>query len=167
MDVARRDVVEDDVAADVVRRLLGAEPAAGLRDDNGQLELVVELIREVLWIDDRLVRPDDRVDVLEEDDPGRDLVRPLDALRLFLVLAEVAGGVEELLRDDRCSQLNLVQGMLLSRWGAAALEVVAHRRRIELADRAVVQLPDLPIVERDEASHSITSSALRSGGKTG
>ena len=90
LDVARGDVVEDDVAGDVVHRLLRAEPLAGLADDHRELELVVELLGQVLRIDDRLVGADDRVDVLEEDDPRRDLVRPVDVLRLLLVLAEVA-----------------------------------------------------------------------------
>jgi len=42
----------------------------------------------MLGIDDRLVRPDDRVDVLEEDDPRCNLVRPVDTLRVVLVFAE-------------------------------------------------------------------------------
>ena len=99
LDVARRDVVEDHVAADVVGRLLGREPLARPSSAiDGQLELVVELLGQVLGVDHRLVRADDRVDVLEEDDPRRDLVRPVDLLRLLLVLAEVARRVEELLR---------------------------------------------------------------------
>ncbi len=61
----------------------------------------------MLGVDDRLLGADDRVDVLEEHDPGRDLVRPGDDLRLLLVLAEVAGGVEELLGDDRRAQANV------------------------------------------------------------
>ena len=101
LDVARGDVVEDHVAADVVRGLLRREPLAGLLQDDRELELVVELLGQVLGIDDRLVGADDRVDVLEEVDPRRDAVRPVDVLRLLLVLAEVAGRVEELLRDDR------------------------------------------------------------------
>ena len=107
LDVARRDVVEDHVAADVVGRILGREPLPGLRDDDRELELVVELLGQVLGVDDRLVGTDDRVDVLEEDDPGRDLVRPADLLRLLLVLAEVARRVEELLRDDRRAEARL------------------------------------------------------------
>ena len=105
LDVAGGDVVEDDVAADVVGRLLGREPLPGLPDHDRELELVVELLGQVLRVDDGLVGPDDRVDVLEEDDPRRDLVRPVDLLRLLLVLAEVAGRVEELLRDDRRAKL--------------------------------------------------------------
>ena len=45
-----------------------------------ELELVVEFVGEVLGIDQRLVGPDDRVDVLEEDTvfgsaPERDVTR--------------------------------------------------------------------------------------------
>ena len=89
LDVARRDVVEDHVPADVVHRLLRREPLAWLREDDGELQLVVELLRQVLGVDHGLVGPDDRVDVLEEVDPGRDHVRPVDVLRLLVVLAEV------------------------------------------------------------------------------
>src|ERR1700730_16761086 len=105
LDVACRDVVEDDVPGDVVHRLLWAKPLAVLADDHGELELVVELFGEMLWIHDGLVRTDDRIDVLKEDDPRGDLVRPVDVLRLLFVFAEVAGGVEELLRRDRGLQL--------------------------------------------------------------
>ena len=90
LDVASRDVVEDHVAADVVGRLLRREPLPRLPQHDRELELVVELLGQVLRVDDGLVGADDRVDVLEEDDPGRDLVRPADLLRLLLVLAEVA-----------------------------------------------------------------------------
>src|SRR5947209_2469276 len=65
LDVARRDVVEDHVAADVVGRFLGTEPPAGPRDHNGELELVVELLRQMPGIHDPLVRPDDRLHVPE------------------------------------------------------------------------------------------------------
>ena len=129
LDVARSDVVEDDVAGDVVHRLLRPEPLAVLADDHGELELVVELLGEVLRIDDRLVGADDRVDVLEEHDPRRDLVRPVDVLRLVLVLAEVARRVEELLRDDRRAQLRVGERRPVARVvRAAPLEVLAHRR---------------------------------------
>src|SRR5438045_8910941 len=83
----------------------------------------------MLGIDDRLVRADDRVDVLEEDDPRRDLVRPTDPLRLLLVLAEVAGRVEELLRHDRRTQPRArKRDTITGRPGPAPLEVRAHVR---------------------------------------
>ena len=172
LDVARGDVVEDDVAGDVVHRLLRAEPLAVLADDHRELELVVELLGQVLGIDDRLVRADDRVDVLEEDDPRRDLVRPVDVLRLLLVLAEVAGRVEELLRDDRRAERRVGERRPLARVvGAAALEVLAHRRHVEPHDLVAVDPPDLAVVVRDELhrvrNHARTSPAFASGGKTG
>ena len=115
LDVARGDVVEDDVAGDVVLGLLGREELAGLADDDGELELVVELVGHRLGVDDRVVGADDRVDVLEEHDPRQHRVRPVDALGLLVVLAEVAGGVEELLGDDRRPQRHLVQRRLVGR----------------------------------------------------
>ena len=78
LNVAGGDVVEDHVAGDVVHRLLRAEVLAVLPITTAELELVVELLGQVLGVDDRLVRADDRVDVLEEHDPGRDRVRPTD-----------------------------------------------------------------------------------------
>ena len=109
-----------------------------------ELELVVELLGQVLRVDDRLVGADDRVDVLEEDDPRRDLVRPVDVLRLLLVLAEVAGGVEELLRDDRRAQPRVGERRPLAGVvGAAALEVRAHVGDVEADDLLAVDAADL------------------------
>ena len=193
LDVARGDVVEDHEAADVVARLLGREPLARPGDDDGELELVVELLGQVLGVDDRVVRPDDRVHVLEEDDPGRDPVRPVDALRLLLVLAEVAGRVEELLRDDRRPQAALDERPAASGLGrpAAALEERAHVRRVELHDGVAAHVAHdrLPAdLERRQPhrldatrarraagkratqrarSQARTSAAFRSGGNTG
>ena len=106
----------------------------------------------MLGIDDRLVGADDRVDVLEEDDPGRDLVRPADLLRLLLVLAEVAGRVEELLRDDRRAELRLRErDPLAGLVRAAPLEQLAHRRDVEHRDLVAVEDADsLVVAERDE-----------------
>jgi hypothetical protein len=147
LDVARGDVVEDHITGDVVHRLLGPEPLAGLPDHHRQFELVVELLRQVLRIDDRLVGPDDRVDILEEHDPRRDLMRPVDVLRVVFVLSEVAGGVEELLRHDRRTQLRRGQRGALGRVvGAAALEVLAHARDVEADDLVAVDAPDLAVV---------------------
>ena len=137
-----------------------------MRSDHGELQLVVELVGQVLRVDHGLVGPDDRVDVLEEDDPGCDLVRPADLLRLLLVLAKVSGGVEELLRDDRCAQTGLGQRDALTRLvRAATLEVLAHRRHVENRDLLAVEKPDatLPVADRDElhASTSQTCIATR------
>ena len=111
----------------------------------------------MLRVDDRLVGADDRVDVLEEDDPGRDLVRPADALRLLLVLPEVAGGVEELLRHDGRTQLDCVrlEDLACLSGGPPRLEVRAHRRDLELDDLVVSQVTDPAFVEGDEL-HSAT-----------
>jgi hypothetical protein len=172
LDVARRDVVEDHVAADVVRGLLRREPFAGPLEDDRELELVVELLGQVLGIDDRLVGADDRVDVLEEVDPRRDPVRPVDVLRLLLVLAEVAGRVEELLRHDRRAQPRLGQRRPLAGLvRAPALEPLAHRRHVEPDDHVPVEIPDPPVVVGDELHRerrkASTSPAFASGGKTG
>ena len=67
-----------DVAGDVVHRLLRPEGFPGFTDHHRQLELIVEFAGQVRRVDDRFVWADDRVDVLKEDDPGRDGVRPAD-----------------------------------------------------------------------------------------
>ena len=147
LDVARGDVVEDRVAGDVGGRLVLVEVAARLADDHRELELVVELLGQVLGVDDRVLGADDRVDVLEEHDPRRDLVRPVDGLGLLLVLAEVAGGVEELLRDDRRAQAHVGQRDALAggRVGGrldAAVEQRAHVRHVEQADLLALEHAD-------------------------
>jgi hypothetical protein len=110
----------------------------------------------------RLVRADDRVDVLKEVDPGRDLVRPVDVVRLLLVLAEVPSGVEELLRPDRSTKTNVLERVLTTgRAGDhAALEVLPHRVGAELQHPVVAQLSDPPVVEGDEL-HPQTVLATR------
>src|SRR5262249_53541138 len=52
---------------------------------------------------------DNRIDVLKEHDPGCDLMRPVDDLRLGLMLAIVARGMKELFRDDRRPQSTIRQ----------------------------------------------------------
>ena len=51
--------------------------------------------------------------------------------------------------------------------GAAALEPLAHRRHVEDDDLVAFDAADTSLVERHEPSHATTSSAFRSGGKTG
>ena len=51
--------------------------------------------------------------------------------------------------------------------GAAALEELPHRRHVEDDDLVALDAADPALVERHEASHATTSSAFRSGGKTG
>jgi hypothetical protein len=116
----------------------------------------------VLGVHDRVVGADDRVDVLEEHDPRGDLMRPADVLRLLLVLSEVAGRVEELLRNDRRPELDLLEGVLATRRGRdrTAFEVLAHRVRAEVEDAVVAQLSDAAVVERDEL-HRQTVLATR------
>ena len=82
---------------------------------------------------------------------GAICVRPVDVLRLVLVLAEVAGGVEELLRDDRRAQRRVGERRALGRVvRAAALEVLAHRRDVEAHDLVAVDAPDLAVVVGDQ-----------------
>ena len=111
----------------------------------------------MLGIDDGLLGADDRVDVLEEDDPGSDLVRPADLLRLLLVLAEVAGRVEELLRDDRRAQLRVLErDALAGLVRAAVLEELAHRRRVEDDDLLPIEVSDLLAVAEGDELHCST-----------
>ncbi len=75
------------------------------------------------------------------------------------MLAEVAGGVEELLRDDRRPQPRVRERHALAGVvGAATLEVLAHRRDVEAYHLVAVDPPDLAVVVGDEL-HAQTFSA--------
>ena len=116
----------------------------------------------MLGIDDGLVRADDRVDVLEEDDPRCDLVRPADLLRLLLVLAEVASRVEELLRDDRRAEHRVLErDALAGLVRAAVLEELAHRGRVEDDDLLPIEVSDLLAVAEGDELHAGASARRR------
>ena len=169
LDVARGDVVEDHVAGDIVHRLLGPNHLPSLPMIHRELELVVELLGQVLRIDDRLVRADDRVDVLEEDDPRRDLVRPVDVLRLLLVLAEVArrGGRTSWARSARAtSRPRAARGHRSSEAPPRSKysRIVGTSRTDDLV---ALDPADLSVVVGDElhgaSSQASTSAAFRVG----
>jgi hypothetical protein len=152
LDVTGGDVVEDRVPGDVVLGFVGAEELADLADDDGQLELVVELLGQALGVDDGVVGSDDRVDVLEEHDPLVHRVRPADGLQLLVMVGEVAGRVEELLGHDRRPQPDVGQREALPRLGdlAAPLEPLPRRGAAELDDDLVLQATDPADVEGDQ-----------------
>ena len=88
------------------------------------------------------------------------------------MLAEVAGGVEELLRHDRRAQRRVGERRPLIRvGGAAALEVLAHRRDVEAHDLVAVDPADLAVVVRDELhrarSHAEDVAGVRVGREDG
>ncbi len=57
--------------------------------------------------DDGLVGTDDGVNILEEDDHGITGCEKRGLLSFVMMLAEIAGGVKEILRDDRGLQPNV------------------------------------------------------------
>src|SRR5579864_372702 len=69
LNVAGGDVVENDVAADGMICFLWVKVLAGVFQDYGQFQFVIEFLGKMLGIDDRLVVADDGVDVLKENDP--------------------------------------------------------------------------------------------------
>src|SRR5262245_56597857 len=78
-------------------------------------------------------------------------MRPVDVLRFLLVLAEVAGRVEELLRNDRRLEPGVGQRCALAGLvGAAAREPFAHRADVEARELFAVDVADLAAVIRDE-----------------
>ena len=81
---------------------------AGFLEDDGEFQFVIEFLREVRREDDRLVGSDDGIDVLEEDDPRQHGMREAGLFGLMMMLAKVAGGVEELLGNDRRFDTNFV-----------------------------------------------------------
>ena len=82
--------------------------AAFLQNDC-QFEFVIQFLRQMLGINDRLVGADDGVHVLKENDPGHYGMREAGLGSFFMVLAEISGRVKELLRDDRRLQLNFIE----------------------------------------------------------
>src|SRR6267143_5486184 len=72
LDIARGNVVENHVAADVARRFFRREVLAALLYHDGQLGLVIQLLRQMFRKNDWLFVADDRVYVLEENNPRND-----------------------------------------------------------------------------------------------
>src|SRR5439155_14183487 len=88
----------------------------------------------------------------KEHDPGGDIVRPAETLRLLLVLAEVPGCMDELLRDDRGTKRHVRERMFapVRACHATGFEVRAHRRHVQLDDLIASELADKAVVEGDE-----------------
>ena len=83
---------------------------------------------------------------------GSSGMRPVDARRLLVVLAEVAGRVEELLRDQRRAQAHVVERQLTAGRVdvAAELEVAPHVRHVELDYPVSDDFSDALVVEGNE-----------------
>ncbi len=79
-------------------------------------------------------------------------MRPVHLLELLVVVEEVAGRMEELLGHDGSAQADIRQ--LDDVAGLAhllvALEVLAHRRHVELDDVVAVDAADAAFVECDQ-----------------
>src|SRR5437667_11907563 len=84
---------------------------AALLQHHGEFELVVELLRQMFRKNDWFFMPDDRVNVLKENNPRHDGVRKARLGGLLVVLPEVAGGVEEFLWNNR--RLETDDGMIV------------------------------------------------------
>ena len=69
LNIARRDVVEDHVAADVLLGFLGREMLARFLQHDREFQFVIEFLGEVRRENHRLIGPDDGIHVLEEDNP--------------------------------------------------------------------------------------------------
>src|ERR1700704_2736346 len=67
LDIARGNVVENDVAADVARRFFRREVLAALLYYDSQFELVIQFLRQMPRKNDRFFMADNRVYVLEEN----------------------------------------------------------------------------------------------------
>ncbi len=90
------------------RGFLRREMLAGLLEHDRQFEFVVEFLSEMRREDYRLIRPDDGVHVLEEDNPRQHGMRETRLLGFVMVFAKVAGSMEELLGDDRRFDVNFI-----------------------------------------------------------
>ncbi len=78
---------------------------SGFFQHHGQLEFVIQLLRQVRGIDDRIVGADDGIHVLKKDDPRQHRMRKSGALRFFVVFAKISGGMEKFFRLDGRAQL--------------------------------------------------------------
>src|SRR5207245_6884374 len=113
LHVAHRDVVSDRVSEDVPERARLRDVDAAAADDDGELDLPVEPVRDRRWMADPGVRPDDGVRVLaEERRVLRELLRLVRAARarpFGEVLAVVPPDAEDvaLRARDRGEELRL------------------------------------------------------------
>src|SRR5262249_32877127 len=91
---------KDDVTANIVQGLLRSEVPAGFLYHHGKLQFVIKLLGQVPRIDHRFAVPDNSVHVLKKDDPRQHRMRKTGLRGLFVMLAEITGGVEELLGNN-------------------------------------------------------------------
>src|SRR3982074_2285901 len=69
LDIACGNVVENHVAANVARRFFRREVLAAPLYHDGQFELVIQLLCQMPRKNDRFLMADDRIYVLEENNP--------------------------------------------------------------------------------------------------
>src|SRR5207248_7867687 len=105
LNVARGDVVKNQVAADVIAGVSLAEMLAGFFDDDRQLQFVIQLAGEVGRVNHRLIWADDGVDVLKENDPRQNWMRETSLFGFHVMLAKMAGSVKKLVGNDRGLEL--------------------------------------------------------------
>src|SRR6266849_7148157 len=106
LDIACSDVIENYVPAKMAGGFFGGKVFAALFQDDGQLQLVVQLLGQMLGINDRLFVADDGVDVLKKYDPRHDGMREACLGRFLVMLAEITRGVEKLFGNDRRLQFD-------------------------------------------------------------
>ena len=111
LDIASRDVIKDEIPANIIARLFRREVLAALLQHDCQFQLVVELLGQVFRVNHGLVVSDNRVHILEKDDPRQHRVGETCLGRLFMMLTEISRRVKELLRKDRRLQPDLGRPM--------------------------------------------------------
>ena len=82
---------------------------AGFPDHHGQFQLVIQFLGQMFRINNGLVRPDNRVNILEKHDPGQNGMRKSRLLCLLVMLAEISRRMEELFRQNWRAQLHIRQ----------------------------------------------------------
>src|SRR5207245_240978 len=107
LDIARGNVVEDQIAADMAGCLLWGKMFAAFFQHDRQFQFVVQFLGEMLRINDGFVMSDDCVDILKEHNPRHYRMRESSLGGLFMMLAEVACGMEELAGNNRSFELDL------------------------------------------------------------
>src|SRR5271169_5208950 len=97
LNIPRGHIIENHVPADVVARSFLRKVLAGFLQHHRKFKLIIQLFGQMLWINDLLLWPDDRVHILKKHNPGQHGMRKPGLLRFLMVFAEISGRVKEFL----------------------------------------------------------------------
>src|SRR5271170_3126360 len=100
LNIARGDVVKNDIASNVCGCFFRRKMFTAFFQNDGKFEFVIQFLREMLRINNWLLMSDNGVDVLKEDDPRHHGMGKSRLGGFFVVLPEVASRVKKLAGND-------------------------------------------------------------------